>query len=301
MSETSLPAAHTASLFLQAAQANAATSARVGSLVELSAENADDCLITADLHGNQENFRRIVALADLAAHRRRHLVMQEVCHGGPMYETSGGCKSHQLLEAVAQLKCDYPQQVHFLISNHELSELTDHPICKGNKLLNLLFRFGLQEAYGDDLETVRDGMRQFIASCPAAVRLANGVFISHSIPEDTDRRGFDFDVFRRTLRDADLLDRGAVFRLVWGRDFRKANAQAFAGPLGAHLLVNGHEPAPRGYLLPNDQQIVLDCCGPSACYLLLDVRAPIDHATAAAQIRRLADHAPAVAATREGG
>jgi hypothetical protein len=62
-----------------------------------------------------------------------------------------------------------------------------------------------------------------------------------------------------------------VFRLLWGRDFRSANAEAFARLVGAELLVHGHEPCSSGYSVPNSRQVILDGCGPSACYLLVPI------------------------------
>ena len=49
--------------------------------------------------------------------------------------------SHTLLEDVAQLKVDYGDRFHFILANHELSELTDFPIMKSGRMLNLLFRW----------------------------------------------------------------------------------------------------------------------------------------------------------------
>ncbi|MBW8886061.1 MAG: hypothetical protein JF612_15085, partial [Planctomycetia bacterium] len=78
-----------------AAAANRASAARRGNVVCLTRENADDCVIVADLHGNRLNFRKLLAVADMANQPRRHLIMQEVCHGGPEYPGEmGGCMSH---------------------------------------------------------------------------------------------------------------------------------------------------------------------------------------------------------------
>src|SRR5580698_57039 len=119
------------------------------------ADLGEDCLISGDLHGHTANFEAILRLANLDAHPRRHLVLQEVCHGGPTFP-SGGCRSFELLERVAELKVRYPGQVHFLLSNHELAELMDYPILKAKRMLNLVFRMGLQEAYGDAADRVRE-------------------------------------------------------------------------------------------------------------------------------------------------
>jgi hypothetical protein len=256
--------------FLAAAEANRTTPAREGNVIALDREIADDVLVTADLHGHRRNFQLILRTADLDAHPRRHLVLHEVCHGGPAYP-SGGCMSHGLLEEVAKLKVKYPDRVHFLLSNHELAELTEFPIVKGKRMLNVLFRQGLADMYGAASEKVREAFGEFIGTCPLAVRIERGAFVCHSAPEEVDKRGFDATVFQRPWKPADLGERGAVFGLVWGRDFRPENAEAFARLVGANVLIHGHEPAPAGFHAPNARQVILDCTAEPACYVLLPV------------------------------
>lgn len=256
--------------FEQAAAANRATPARKGNVIVLTTENSSDVMVTADLHGQRERFEKILKLAALDEHPQRHLILQEVCHGGPTYPGEPACMSHRLLEDVARLKVKYPERVHFLLSNHELAELTEFPIMKGGKLLNLTFRLGLQHVYGVDADRVRNAYCQFLRSCPLAVKLDRpGVFISHSLPSRTDRLPFDATVFDRELRDSDLREFGPAFELVWGRDYRSDNAAAFADLVDAQLLVTGHEPCADGFATPNPHQVILDCCGQRACYLLL--------------------------------
>jgi hypothetical protein len=252
----------------EATAQNVATPACVGCVIELGDELADDVLIAADLHGNRINFEKLLKAAGLANNPRRHLVMQEVCHGGPTYP-SGGCMSHLLLEDIASLKNEFPDRFHFMLSNHELAELTDFAIMKSGRMLNLAFREGLQQLYGDRAEEVRQAYLEFLASCPIAVRLASGVFISHSIPENVDRNGYDIEIFSRRLERRDFRPRGPVFRLVWGRDFREENATAFAQLVRTNLLIHGHEPCDEGFQIPNSKQVILDCCSEDACYVIL--------------------------------
>ncbi|WP_425617463.1 hypothetical protein NA78x_001141 [Anatilimnocola sp. NA78] len=274
---------------VQAAAANRATAARKGNIVSLDIDDGDEVLISADLHGNRLNFKRLVQVADLAGHPRRHLVMQEVCHGGPSYPGDAGCMSHLLLEDVARLKCEYPERFHFLLSNHELAELGDFPICKSKKMLNLQFRAGINELYGSAADRVRCSYMQFIGTCPLAIRLAGGVFISHSLPDRCDSHGFDLKIFERPLTCADWQQGSDVFRLVWGRDYRAANAAAFAKLVSAQMLVNGHEPCADGVHSPNPQQIILDCCSGRAAYLLLPIAQSVTQAEALARVGYLHD------------
>jgi hypothetical protein len=273
--------------FQRAAAANKQTPSRDGNVIELGPDEADDVMITADLHGHRRNFNSIRKLADLDHRPRRHLILQEVCHGGPVYPENGGCMSHAMLEDVARLKVAHPERVHFLMSNHELAELTDYPIVKSKKMLNLMFRLGLQQMYGPAAEKVRAAYLEFLRSCPLAVRLPGGVFVCHSIPERADIRAFDRGVFDRPLEQADLLEMGPVFDLVWGRDYRPENARAFAKLVGAKVLINGHEPCPDGFSAPNDLQVILDCCGDKACYLVVPTASELGHAEIVQRIERL--------------
>ena len=271
----------------QAAERNRGCAARRGNVVELAPEHGDDVMVVADLHGNWLNLRKLLEIADLAGHPRRHLVMQEVCHGGPEYPEGGGCMSHLMLEDMARLTCEFPGRFHFLLSNHELAELGDFPICKSRKMLNLLFRTGITEMYGDEGERVRNAYMEFIASCPVAIRVAGGIFISHSLPEKCDCSGFDTAVFTRPLTPADWKSGSSLFRLVWGRDFRSANAEAFAKAVGAELLVHGHEPCSSGYSVPNSRQVILDGSGPSACFLLVPIGQQLTQSQLIGKIHKL--------------
>lgn len=273
--------------FRQAAEANRATPSRKGNLIVLGPQQADEVLLSGDLHGNRDNFELLLAAADLEHHPRRHLVLQEVCHGGPTYPDSPGCMSHTLLEDVAALKVRFPERVHFLLGNHELAELANFPIQKNHKMLNIVFRIGLERTYGPAADEIHEAYVPFLESCPLAVRLSNGLFVSHSIPERVDQYGFDTSVFARALEPWEYLERGPVFELLWGRDYRAVNARAFADLVDARLLVNGHEPCYLGHSSPNPLQIILDCCGLHAGCLLVRTDREYTHAELLAQVQTL--------------
>jgi hypothetical protein len=195
--------------------------------------------------------------------------------------------SHLLLEDVIRLKCDYPERFHFIQSNHELAEVSDYPIVKAGKMLNLLFRCGIQQMYGSLATPVREGYVEFLRTLPLAVRLSNGVFISHSIPEATDRLPFDVRVFEREVTPGDWSEGGAIFRLVWGRDYRAENAERFAQLVGARVLVTGHEPCGEGFQVPNPHQVILDTQTDEGCYVLLPTVEEISQEQIIERIERL--------------
>ena len=269
----------TIATFAQAAEANRKTPTRQGNVIALSAEAGDEIMITADLHGNRRNFNRLLEVADLENHPRRHLLMQEVCHGGPEYPgEDGGCMSHLMLEDVAALKVRYPDRFHFLMSNHEWAEYMDFPILKAQRMLNLLFRCGMQAIYGREADGVREAAKEFIGTLPLALRAEPSVFVSHSAPANIESTPFDPEVFDRELTEEDFAERGPIFRLVWGRDFRQQNADTFAEIVGADVLIQGHEPCDEGYDAPNNKQLILDCCNDLATYVILPIGEKLSHA-----------------------
>src|SRR5262245_22163301 len=288
MPASSESVAHILSLCQQATEANRACPSRHGNVIDLNNNSADEVMVVADLHGNRLNFQKLLAIADLANHPRRHLIMQEVCHGGPEYPgESGGCMSHLLLEDCIRLKTEFPERFHFLLSNHELAELGDFPICKSRRMLNVLFRCGINELYGAAGKQIHDAYLEFLASCPLAVRLPEGIFISHSCPDYCDRQPFDVSIFERALSCVDYTAGTPAFRLVWGRDFRAANADAFAHQVGADVLIHGHEPCEAGYSAPNKRQVILDGCCSQATYLILPVGPKLSQADVIGRIKSL--------------
>src|SRR5205807_8071144 len=128
-------------------------------------------------------------------------------------------KSHQLVDLLAALKCQYPRQVHLLLGNHELAEWTGQAIAKSEFELNALFREGLDTAYGASAAAIYAAYLDLFAVVPLAVRTGNRVFLSHSLPKAARLENFDAAILEdETHREQDLRPGGAVHALVWGRD-----------------------------------------------------------------------------------
>src|SRR5438270_5590394 len=196
----------------QAVAAFRGTPGRRGRMVQL--ENAGEVLVAGDLHGNIENFRLLLEKAQLGKHPQRHLVLQEVIHG-PFQYPAGGDKSHQLVDLVAALKCQYPLQVHFLLGNHELAQWTGQAIAKQESELNASFRTGLDTAYGVRAADVYAAYLQLFAVVPLAVRTPNRIFVSHSLPKAARLEHFDAAILEReTHSDEDLRPGGAIHALL---------------------------------------------------------------------------------------
>jgi hypothetical protein len=259
----------------QAVLAFRATPGRRGRVVTVSAE---EVFVAGDLHGNVENFRGLFQKADLARNPRRHLVVQELVHGPHRYP-DGGDQSHRLVDLVAALKVQYPERVHYLLGNHELSQATNRMIGKGDEDYNETFHRGVRTAYGEAGDDVYAAYVEMFASCPLAVRTANRVYLSHSLPSGSKLETFDpAHLERDVAEEADLLPGGAIHSLVWGRDTRSETVAAFLGKVDADLLITGHIPNDRGFDVPNDRQMILDALGPNAGYCLFPTTRPLTHA-----------------------
>ncbi len=264
-----------------------ATPGRTGGLVRL--DEADDVMVVGDLHGNIPAFRRFLDIAALDANPRRHLVLQELVHGTRMYPDDGGDKSHQLVDVVCALKCQYPERVHLILGNHELSELTDRPIAKGGVALNVLFRMGIETAYGDLAGAIYAAYLDLFAALPLACRTANRVLIVHTLPDARDVEGFDPAVF-----DADAWPpewtarRGPVYAITWGRDTDPENVDRFAQIVDADLFVTGHQPCDDGYRRANHRQLIVDGTDPYPACCLFPTGEPVTIESLVAGVKVLA-------------
>jgi len=259
----------------RAAEAFRATPGRVGRVVTLA--DAQDVLVGGDMHGHLANFQAMMKKADLAHHPKRHLVLQEVVHG-PFRYPDGGDKSHQLLDLVAALTCQFPERVHFLPGNHELAQATNRSVSKGDDDDNELFVRGVNSAYGSRADEIYAGYLELIAAAPLAIRTVNRVFISHSLPSALRVDQFHYDDLLRETRAEDLDTHGSIYALVWGRDTRPDNVRAFLAKVDADLLVSGHMPCDTGFFAPNDRQLILDSLGSPCGYCLFPADRPLTHA-----------------------
>ena len=67
-------------------------------------------MVVGDLHGHLYAFKKALVSAALDRHPGGICVLQELIHGPLSYPDDGGDRSHQLLDVVAALKCQYPDQ-----------------------------------------------------------------------------------------------------------------------------------------------------------------------------------------------
>jgi len=256
-----------------AAQLFRATPGRTGRFTRLPA--GVKVMVVGDLHGNVENFRLALKIANLAQEPRRHLVLQEAVHG-PFSYPEGGDKSHQLLDLIAALKCQYPARLHFLLGNHELAQWQNQLIGKGDIDQNEAFRAGVERAYGEHAAGVYDAYLDLFDAADLALRTENRVFISHTYPSAKNLPHFKLATLELPAVAAeDMKLGGAVHSIVWNRDHSQANVEAFLRKVDADWIITGHIPCEQGFDAPNDRQIILDALGTPACYCIVPTDRPV--------------------------
>src|SRR3954447_5874169 len=251
------------------------TPGRQGGLVTLG-DSVEDVLVVGDLHGNIPAFRQVLNAADLANHPARHLVLQELVHGNRHYHDDKGDKSHQLVDIVSALKCQFPERVHLILGNHELSELTGRPIAKAGVALNALFRQGVETAYGDSADAIYEAYRKLFATLPLAVRTPNRVFLCHTIPDPLYLDTLDIGLLEADTWPPESLKRGGtIYALTWGRNTEPETIDRFASMVDADWFITGHQPCDEGYRQANHRQIIIDGTAQDPTYCLFPARDPV--------------------------
>ncbi len=242
-------------LFLEAARLNLEDPLRQGSLIRLPPYG--QAVMTGDLHGNRKNMEKLQKYAMLDRVAARHVFLHELAHSEPAFLADPD-HSHEVMLTAAAYKCDFPDQVHFLQSNHELAQLTDYPIAKAGRAVVERFDESVAAAYGRTAaDRVLTAIDAFIASFPLAAVAPNGVWMSHSLPNSFDMPEFDTEVFKRRLTVDELRDSRTVFHLVWGRHYTQQHIDHLADLLGVEVFITGHQPQEMGFDVQYGRVIIL--------------------------------------------
>lgn len=249
-----------------------ATPGRVGSIVGL--DLAADVLVVGDLHGHLHTFKAALALAALDKNPNRHLVLQELVHDPRIDPDEGQVDpSHKLVDVVCVLKCQYPDRVHVILGNHELSELTGRSISKNGHALNALFRSGVEASYGAAAGEIIAAYYELFRALPLACRTPNRVFLCHTIPDERDLENLDLELLKTGVwTEESMARRGTVYAMTWGRDTSPETADRFAAIVDADLFVCGHQPCDEGYQVANPRTLILDGTDPLPAFCLFDAQ-----------------------------
>ncbi len=244
-------------------------------------------VMTGDLHGHRRNLERIQTYCDLEHAPARHVILHELIHEEP--EGFGSVDmSHEVLLDAARWKCEYPDQIHFLLGNHDLAQMTNQDISKAGRIVTFSFLCGLRETYGDGAAEITDAIIDFLGSCALAGRTANRIFLSHSLPRPNEMDRFDPAVLDRKPTRQDLVDGGSGYMLVWGRYQTPAQLEELARRLDADIFICGHQPQEMGYGIPYARLLILASDHSHGVLLPIDLKRSYDMASLEKAIRPLA-------------
>jgi hypothetical protein len=252
---TTLSADHVVETFGAAGDENKLSPLRDQQVVNLPAEG--EVWMTGDLHDNRTNFAKLIAAVDLENNPQRHLVLHELIHGDH-FDQKGAEDSWRMLYQAAELKCNHPNQVHFLLANHDLAQIHGEGIMKAGLSVCEAFNAGVKRDFATGSTLVTVAITEFLLSLPLAIRCPNGLLFCHSLPTDDQIKDFDYTVFNRPLEPADYKRRtGPVYQLIWGRNVSPKGAEEFADKMDAKVIVTGHQPQDMGYFLNGDRHLII--------------------------------------------
>ncbi|MBC8203385.1 MAG: metallophosphoesterase [Planctomycetes bacterium] len=237
-------------ILLQAAVVMENAKGRIGATQHIP--STGKILITGDLHDNPFNYSKIIKLAELDQNEDNHLVLQELIHSDKLI--NGVDMSYRMLIRIAALIVAYPTQVHPILANHELSQLTRRGITKGKGNIVELFIDGVEWVFGNESDCVFEAVDAFFLAMPLAVKSASGLMCCHSLPNAPLMHVFDIDVLNRPLTGADRNNfDGSATLMVWGRVHTETQVCALAKAWDVKLFCLGHAFVPDGIemLMPN--------------------------------------------------
>jgi len=255
--------------FAAATEENQLDPLRDQQVIKLPAEG--ELWIAGDIHDHRNNFKKLIAAADLGNNPQRQLILQELIHGDH-FDEKGREGSWEILYRAAELKCDYPSQVHFLFANHDLAQIHGEGIMKAGLSVCEAFNAGVKRDFGDRTTTMNVTITEFLLSIPLAARTHTGIFLSHSMPTDDQMESFDFTIFDRPLSGEDYLRRkGPVYQLIWGRNITPAGVDKFLEKVEARLIVTGHQPQETGYLVNGEKHLIIASDHNQGVFLPIDL------------------------------
>ena len=238
----------------QAISANLGDVTRRGNLIELPAKGS--LVVTGDLHGHMRNFERIKTFADLENNPDRHVILQEIIHGGAEDE-QGGCLSYRVLFEAYRFKLAFPEQVHIIMGNHDTAFIVDSEVMKDGKEMNRAMCMAMQREYKEAAHDIIQATKQLLFSQPLAVKCENRIWMSHSLPADRLAPQFDPQIIQRPLQIEDITRPGSGYILTWGRRMSQELLDKMAQVFDVDLFVLGHQPQERGWCKAGNNLLII--------------------------------------------
>ncbi|MHC4636373.1 MAG: metallophosphoesterase [Planctomycetota bacterium] len=255
-------------LLSQGTEANTSDIYREFNLVCLPSSGS--LIIAGDIHGHLRNFERIVRFADLVNNPDRHVVLQEILHGGPK-DTQGDCISYKVLFEAIRYKISFPDQVHIVMANHDTAMINNSKVMKDGKEMNRSMCQALEREFQEAYNDIQLAIRQFLFSQPLAVKTENRIWVSHSLPSDNYFEKFDSGIFTRNMKINDVVRPGSVYLLTWGRQHSQKLLDKMAGMLDVEYFILGHQAQTGGWGREGENLVILASDHNHGCVIEIDL------------------------------
>jgi hypothetical protein len=259
-------------------------------------------LVSTDLHGNGEDFRRLrdIFLSLSAENPDTHWVqLGDVVHA-PSEEARRSdpvfCdypdESWPIVEGLIALSASHPDRVHFVLGNHDYGHIGGWHTSKfhPDEVAHLESTLDAEQ---------RLAMRAYFGRALVGVATSCGALLSHGSPEDSIDSLDELDCIDLPTRPDDT--RGPSILRSWltaygqprARTERLLAALSKGLPHPLTFVVHGHDRAEEGWFVEGDNQlcpVIFGALREKKSYLLLDLEARYPGVSALAEgveIRRL--------------
>ena len=250
--------------FEQGARANRQNKHRRGNLIFLPAPG--DVIMTGDLHGHEKNFEKLLRFADLDNYPQRHLVLHEMLHSAENTSIDQ-CHSYRLLARAAQLKANFPDQVHIILGNHAIAQRCRDEVLKNGQPMVRALNTAISFTFAEKSTLVIQALDDFILSIPLAIRTENRIWLSHSLLSQRHINDFDSTIFNKHLTLEDFQSNPSLRALAWDRAHTPSSLQQLKKLWDVDFFIVGHQPEPNGYSCHHQCLVVLASEHSKGCYL----------------------------------
>jgi serine/threonine-protein phosphatase PP1 catalytic subunit len=205
-------------------------------------------LIITDLHGNMDNFRKVMDLWGQCVSKRCHLIIT----GDFIHEIY--IRLDDSLSIIDEIQHQFKNKnFHPLLGNHEWATITHTNIYKGGVNQNSQFYQLIEKNYGNKAEEKLEEYINFFKKLPIVVKTGNGVFISHAGPPN------NLKSFKNltNITENGYKDNRLLYQLLWNRygDYDEKDVDKFLEKIGCQAMVVGHTPVD-GIKLIGNQLVV---------------------------------------------
>jgi Icc-related predicted phosphoesterase len=226
-------------------------------------------LIVTDLHGNIEDFGKVMEIWDDLPSKYKHLILT-----GDFIHAMGreDDNSLEILEAVS-LDCKKYENFHLLLGNHEWATITHFSLYKGGVNQSLTFEKLLKDRFGVEWKKKLEEYTYFFKELPIAVKTDNNVFISHAGPPKNIKSFNDI----KNLTEKGYTDNPILFELLWNRydDYSKDDVDKFLETVGCKAMIVGHTPVKGSKLIRNQLIVSSSYSKGKKAYVELDLEKEI--------------------------